>query len=111
MPDGKTHKLVGAGTGVVYAAYRAKQQSGPNWWIEVLGGAVGGYCGGLLPDIFEPAISSWHRGVAHSCATWRRDYPNEEPNCCVGSGLPRKRGELQSSFDGTGGQHFCLRSG
>ena len=68
MPDSKTHKLVGAGSGAVYAAYRAKEQRVPNWWTEVAGGALGGYVGGLLPDVLEPAISSWHRDVAHSCA-------------------------------------------
>ncbi len=63
MPDGKTHKLVGAGTGAVYAGFRAKEQSNQNWCIEVAGGAVGGYVGGQLPDVLEPAISSWHRDV------------------------------------------------
>ena len=67
MPDRKTHKLVGAGTGAVYAAYRAKEQTVPNWWAEVGGGALGGYMGGLLPDVLEPAISPWHRDIAHSC--------------------------------------------
>jgi len=46
----------------------AKEQRVPNWWTEVAGGALGGYVGGLLPDVLEPAISSWHRDVAHSCA-------------------------------------------
>jgi hypothetical protein len=68
MPNGRTHKFVGAGSGAVYAAYRAKEHHGPNWWIEVAGGAAGGFVGGILPDILEPAISSWHRGAAHSCA-------------------------------------------
>jgi hypothetical protein len=69
MPDGRTHKLVGAGTGAVYAAYRAKEESTPHWWIEVAGGALGGYAGGIFPDVLEPAVSSWHRGTAHSYAT------------------------------------------
>ncbi len=66
MPDERTHKYVGLGAGAAYACYRAKEQSPPNWLIEVAGGAVGGYLGGLLPDILEPAISSWHRDMAHS---------------------------------------------
>jgi hypothetical protein len=69
MPDGKTHKLVGAGTGAVYAAYRAKEETNLHWWMEVAGGAFGGYLGGACPDVLEPAISSWHRGTAHSYAT------------------------------------------
>jgi hypothetical protein len=67
MSDGKTHRLVGAGTGAVVAGFRAKQQKDHHWWAEVAGGALGGYVGGQLPDLLEPAISSWHRDVAHSC--------------------------------------------
>jgi len=68
MPDGRTHKLVGAGSGAVYAGYLAKDQPDFRWWIEVLGGAFGGCLGGACPDVLEPAISSWHRGTAHSYA-------------------------------------------
>lgn len=66
MADGKTHRLVGAGTGAVFAGFRANEQKAHQWWAEVAGGALGGYVGGLLPDVIEPAISSWHRDVAHS---------------------------------------------
>ncbi len=66
MPDEKTHKYVGLGAGAAYAWYRAKEQSTPNLLIEAAGGAVGGYFGGALPDILEPALSSWHRDVGHS---------------------------------------------
>jgi hypothetical protein len=66
MSDGKTHRLVGAGTGAVFAGFRAKEQKDHHWLAEVAGGALGGYVGGLLPDVLEPAISSWHRDVAHS---------------------------------------------
>lgn len=67
MADGVTHKLAGTGSGLILAAYRAKDQCPEDWIVEVEGGAVGGYVGGILPDILEPAISSWHRGTAHSC--------------------------------------------
>jgi hypothetical protein len=67
MSDGKTHKLVGAGTGAVVASFRAKSQQDHNWFAEVVGGALGGYIGGQLPDVLEPAVSSWHRDIAHSC--------------------------------------------
>jgi hypothetical protein len=66
MSDGKTHKLVGAGAGAVFAGFRAKEQKDHHWWAEVAGGALGGYVAGQLPDLLEPAISSWHRDVAHS---------------------------------------------
>jgi hypothetical protein len=49
MPDGKTHKLVGAGTGAVYAGYRAKEETNLHWWMEVAGGAFGGYLGVRVP--------------------------------------------------------------
>lgn len=68
MPDGKVHKVVGAVAGAGYASCRAKGQARADWVVEVMGGAGGGYVGGQLPDIFEPAISSWHRDVFHSCA-------------------------------------------
>ncbi len=68
MPDGRTHKLVGLTAGIWYAAYQAKEQTAENWLLEVAGGALGGYLGGILPDVLEPAISSWHRDVAHSVA-------------------------------------------
>jgi hypothetical protein len=66
MSDRKTHKYIGAGTGAVYAAFQAKDQSDTNFWIEAVGGALGGYSGGIVPDVLEPAICSWHRGVCHS---------------------------------------------
>ncbi len=68
MPDSQTHKYIGVGAGAAFAYYRARHLSTRNRLAEVAGGAVGGYIGGLLPDVFEPAISSWHRDVAHSCA-------------------------------------------
>jgi LexA-binding, inner membrane-associated putative hydrolase len=67
MSDGKTHKLVGEGFGAGVAGFRAKQQRNHHYVVEVVGGALGGYVGGQLPDILEPAISSWHRDIAHSC--------------------------------------------
>lgn len=68
MPDSRTHKYIGVGAGAAFAFYRAKHLSAQKWLPEVVGGAVGGHIGGVLPDVFEPAISSWHRDVAHSCA-------------------------------------------
>ncbi len=68
MPDGRTHKLVGLTAGIGYAGFQAKDQTAENWLVEVTGGAFGGYLGGLLPDVLEPAISSRHRDVAHSVA-------------------------------------------
>ena len=68
MPNRKTHTAIGAGSGAVLALYRAKDQALNNLLTEALGGLLGGYVGGLLPDILEPAFSSWHRDTAHSVA-------------------------------------------
>jgi hypothetical protein len=68
MPDSRTHTCVGVTAGLGFAAYKAKDQNGLDFFIEILGGAIGGWPGARLPDIFEPAISSWHRSTAHSLA-------------------------------------------
>lgn len=68
MADRKTHKLIGVGSGAVYASFRSRNEAPNDWLIEILGGAFGGYLGGILPDELEPALSSWHRGVCHSWA-------------------------------------------
>jgi hypothetical protein len=68
MPDGRTHKLVGLTAGAGVAAYQAKEQDPLNRLFEILGGAYGGFLGGQIPDLLEPATSSWHRGPAHSYA-------------------------------------------
>lgn len=68
MPNRKTHTAVGAATGAAFAFYRAKDQTPNNLLTEALGGLLGGCLGGRLPDILEPAVSSWHRDTAHSLA-------------------------------------------
>jgi membrane-bound metal-dependent hydrolase YbcI (DUF457 family) len=66
MPDRRTHSQVGAIVGAGAALYHARAESGAGAWMEVLGGAIGGMCGGRLPDVLEPATSPQHRDVAHS---------------------------------------------
>jgi hypothetical protein len=66
MPDSKTHKYVAITAGVGFTAYRAKERAGLNFLLEVLGGGLGAWSTGNLPDIFEPAVSSWHRSTFHS---------------------------------------------
>jgi hypothetical protein len=66
MPNSKTHKYVSITAGGLTAAYQAKEQTGLDFCMEVFGGAVGGLMTGNLPDIFEPAISSYHRSFFHS---------------------------------------------
>jgi hypothetical protein len=106
MSDGATHKLTGVGSGAVFAGYRAKGQSFENFLAEVAGGAIGGYFGGILPDILEPAISSWHRSVAHSyvsggtivvsanavLSSWEAACRNNAENCQALQMIPAPNG-------------------
>jgi hypothetical protein len=66
MPGRRTHQLAGATAGVAFAALEAKSQPDEHFWIEMIGGGFGGYFAGALPDLLEPAICSWHRGICHS---------------------------------------------
>jgi hypothetical protein len=68
MPGRETHKYVGAAAGLALAAAQAQQESKPHFWIEMMGGAIGGMVGGMAPDWLEPAVCSWHRGVCHSAS-------------------------------------------
>lgn len=69
MANGRVHAVVGAASGAALAAYRGRSQELEDQLVEVLGGALGGYVGGKLPDWIEPAVSSWHRDIAHSWTT------------------------------------------
>lgn len=68
MANRRTHRRVGRVAGTVYAAHRAKDQKVSHFITESIGGAVGGDIGSTVADWLEPAVSSWHRGTAHSCA-------------------------------------------
>jgi membrane-bound metal-dependent hydrolase YbcI (DUF457 family) len=67
--DGKTHKQVGllVGLGSV-GVYRFAERKMPRLG-EIAGAAFGGMLGAGMPDILEPATSSYHRGIAHGVAT------------------------------------------
>lgn len=69
MSDGKTHEKVAMASGG-FAALLASNEKDP-WKLvaETLGGVLGGFAGGKLPDMLEPAIHSWHRSMAHSVTT------------------------------------------
>jgi hypothetical protein len=66
VPNRATHEIVGAGCGAAFTLLRVGDASTPHAFAEVLGGAVGGWVGGLLPDVFEPATTPNHRKLAHS---------------------------------------------
>jgi hypothetical protein len=69
MANGRTHLKAGITTGVATALYTARDLTGWAFVTEVVGGGAGGAVGGLLPDLIEPAIHSWHRSTAHSLTT------------------------------------------
>lgn len=66
MADGKSHKYFAIAAGVGMSAYVAKDQTGLDFWLQLFGSGLGARCTGNLPDIFEPAISSYHWGTFHS---------------------------------------------
>lgn len=66
MANGKTHKWIGIAPGGGVAAFRARREPLPDQLVEAVGGVIGGYFGGKMPDILEPAIHSWHRDTCHS---------------------------------------------
>jgi hypothetical protein len=68
MPDRRAHMLLGAAAGVGTAAFAARHQEGMDLFLEAVGGALGGLAGGVVPDLVEPAVDSWHRRLAHSYA-------------------------------------------
>lgn len=56
----------GAGTATLVATRNNEERLAVV--LQAIGGAAGGYHGGILPDVLEPAISARHRGVAHSAS-------------------------------------------
>ena len=68
MANRRTHRKVGR---VTRAVMLPTGQRIRRWGIslpESIGGAIGGDVGAMAADWLEPAVSSWHRGTAHSCA-------------------------------------------
>ena len=72
MANRREHVVVGAVAGLAWAGFWVQQRDGADEvgkYTELLGGTVGGYIGGLLPDYLEPATSRYHRQLMHSVAT------------------------------------------
>lgn len=65
MPNKKTHVTVGTIVGGGHAAYKAWGQEPYQIFLEALGGALGGYVGGRVPDIIDPPTSPRHRSIGH----------------------------------------------
>ena len=68
MPSRDVHVPVGLGTAFVASLYLSKDQKPEHQIYEAIGALFGGYWGGRLPDVFEPANNPHHRALAHSLA-------------------------------------------
>lgn len=68
MPNGRTHKVVGAVAGGSFALVRSAGQPAAHRTVETAGGVLAGVGLGVLPDVLEPAIHPGHRSVAHGAA-------------------------------------------
>lgn len=88
MPCSKTHFFIGCAAGALVglASEQASQDIRPDAEINVerilACTAIGGLVG-LIPDILEPATSSWHRKLAHSVVV----------GAAISTGLRRLDGE------------------
>ncbi len=69
MPNARTHAVIGTGSGSLVAFLRSQDLPTEARLAMTFGGALGGYAGGRLPDVLEPAIHAWHRSFFHSAAT------------------------------------------
>ena len=66
MPGRRTHDIGGAVVGLGVGVVKMDRIPADGRWAYVLGGVAGGVLGARLPDLLEPATSSWHRGTCHS---------------------------------------------
>lgn len=65
MPNRPIHVAVSTPVGAGYAAYKAKDINGLPGSLEVIGGGLGGFVGGLAPDWIDPPCHPGHRAVGH----------------------------------------------
>jgi hypothetical protein len=65
MPNRQFHIATSTPAGAGYAFYKANEQSDLARILETLGGAIGGCCGGVLPDCIDPPFHPGHRSLGH----------------------------------------------
>jgi hypothetical protein len=68
MPNHDVHWPVGTASGGAYALYMGYGQPTVHVIAETLGGAAGGWAGGVLPDRIDTPDCPRHRAEAHSMA-------------------------------------------
>lgn len=72
MPSKKEHAIIGIITGSFVECLKISSGSQTDigeCFKRIACAGLGGYLGGLIPDIIEPATNPNHRGIAHSVAT------------------------------------------
>lgn len=75
MPNRDLHRPTSTIAGGIYAGCRARRryrrtpQPLPAIVVESTGGIVGGWLGGILPDVIDPPTSPDHRNFGHGMAT------------------------------------------
>lgn len=62
MPNKELHRPVGVVAGAVTAGLLADKD---HWFLETLGGSLGGWLGAAMPDWIDPPTSPNHRDLAH----------------------------------------------
>ncbi len=65
MPNRPIHVATSTPAGAGYALYKANDQNDLARLLEAAGGALGGYCGGILPDHLDPPFHPGHRSLGH----------------------------------------------
>ena len=119
MPNKKTHGPVSTGIGVAAALLRSDEK---NPWARALigvGGGIGGYWGGRMPDLIDPPTSpnhrSWGHGVLPVSATFgsaiSRAQRFEKDLLRYASNLGTAAGEAETFIDRlllTAGQALAL---
>ena len=69
MPGRRTHRALGAAVSVGIAMTQWDEFPEIGKLLYALGAGTGGTVGGVLPDVLEPALHSYHRDVFHSLFT------------------------------------------
>lgn len=69
MPNRDVHEVAGVLAGALAAYHFGKVETPQQLAFEVAGGAIGGYWGAKLPDVFDPPTCPNHRHFAHGCVS------------------------------------------
>jgi hypothetical protein len=108
MPCERTHREVGTLAGALAALHNANAQAPGDQLLELVGGGLGGRLGGCMPDVLEPAISSWHRGTAHSYSLLMVAYHNRERLLGAAEWCREKARDLRSQIPSSPGRELSL---